>query len=869
MTNTRKVLETIFVNNDFQEIIYKYNQLKENNSDDFFDILNLNPVIVNNDEFLKFFSNRNPNLYNKDEVRNLYSKLKDEWTLDENTKKTSIFNILSYATKDMLMETTNDLCCKYTELLRWRELSYTLGEDILTTSYLAKNDLYQGGDRNFFGWKSIIGNDNKRLKEILKRGISENHFHLKGSSPHCELNWVCLMNNIISSREALKEFDNVKSLVPNISINNFYSKNNENIFIKFSDYIKVAFLIRGYLFLQNENLLKDAFNEDKKFDKNKIVNPKLDFIFDDLINQMDDILQVEKHFFSKIIDGKIIDYAIPKTLYKENFNDNIFLCGERIFLYNTFSKIYKDDMKEDDQILFYLYLLIKQKFRSEFVQINKEVGFGNFSDYQDRKSMFLNKMYKNAVSCMAIKSSTPYEYFHRLEARIAPISQIKDIKFSDKNVENRNIYGILDEYSLRKIETDKKYFYAIHLIKTPEKFEEKNLDPINPRHYKLRDSLVKNGNRIIELKERYKIFRNRVKGIDAANVEIGCRPEILATVFRKIKSKDIENKFTPFGITYHVGEEFLDIIDGLRAIDECILFLNFENGHRIGHGLALGVIPEDYYKSKGNILVLPQQDLLDNIVWMYYKIQEYNINVSSSFLMFLKSNFEKYYSDIYENENNSIELYYNAWKLRGDEPDDSDNYRNNIENPFEKYKRNYNPKVVESRKNKKVRDLYIEYNYNPTVKQNGQQIVEFHIIPEYIKATRELQNKMQETISRKGIFIETNPSSNVLISTFNRYAEHPIKRFYNLGLTHDHEELDQCPQLCVSINTDDQGVFGTSLENEYALLALALEKEKKEDGTLKYKPTMIYEWLDKIRQMGIEQSFYNNDEEDEEKDSEE
>lgn len=40
--------------------------------------------------------------------------------------------------------------------------------------------------------------------------------------------------------------------------------------------------------------------------------------------------------------------------------------------------------------------------------------------------------------------------------------------------------------------------------------------------------------------------------------------------------------------------------------------------------------------------------------------------------------------------------------------------------------------------------------------------------------------------------------------------------------------------LSVSINTDDQGVFDTLLENEYALMVLALEKAKDEEGNKLY-----------------------------------
>ena len=65
--------------------------------------------------------------------------------------------------------------------------------------------------------------------------------------------------------------------------------------------------------------------------------------------------------------------------------------------------------------------------------------------------------------------------------------------------------------------------------------------------------------------------------------------------------------------------------------------------------------------------------------------------------------------------------------------------------------------------------------------------------------------------------------------------------------------------LSVSINTDDQGVFDTLLENEYALMALALKKAKDKDSNLIYDIEDIYEWIDYVRRMGIEQVFSAHD----------
>ena len=71
--------------------------------------------------------------------------------------------------------------------------------------------------------------------------------------------------------------------------------------------------------------------------------------------------------------------------------------------------------------------------------------------------------------------------------------------------------------------------------------------------------------------------------------------------------------------------------------------------------------------------------------------------------------------------------------------------------------------------------------------------------------------------------------------------------------------MESNTSLSVSINTDDQGVFDTLLENEYALMALALMKAKDKDSSPIYDIEDIYEWIDYVRKMGIEQAFGASD----------
>lgn len=151
------------------------------------------------------------------------------------------------------------------------------------------------------------------------------------------------------------------------------------------------------------------------------------------------------------------------------------------------------------------------------------------------------------------------------------------------------------------------------------------------------------------------------------------------------------------------------------------------------------------------------------------------------------------------------------------------------------------------------------YQYNEHVRREGSRRIKVDISSDYIRAAKAVQVEMRYRIMKKGISIETNPTSNVLIGTFRRYDKHPIISFYNRGLPVTEKEERECAQMQVSINTDDSGVFYTNLETEYALLARSVEQITGEGDNQRFKKADIYTWLDNIRIMGNEQSFRNSE----------
>lgn len=609
----------------------------------------------------------------------------------------------------------------------------------------------------------------------------------------------------------------------------------------------------------------------------------------------------EKDYLQSMIDAfrlgdsrcfdnlKSLDYILSHLEHSgfDEEMDNYIFSGERWLMYIMLRKIYLDEEGYETYFnYFYIYLLIKEGIRSELIQSNINVGFRNFEKYQSRKGDLLtDKIYTKEFTRLAVSNSLVSKNIRKMELRIAPEDS------SDKIC--RQIQK-LDKLVLPNDSWKENIFYTVHFIKSLEK-PLKDTGYIYCRHYQKRQDIEKRAYALTGLREKYPYVGERILGIDAAANEIGCRPEVFAPMFRYLKmhrhSYDTNRgmkKLPQLGATYHVGEDFLDLADGLRAIEEAILFLNLESGDRLGHALALGIDVREWYQGKRYRIALTVQDYLDNLVWIYHKLIQYDIRNFENFKEWILGEYSMFFGRLYKKNmlsgeveaifqehrrkkkgvdfdvnSNGMDLgiynYHYAWQLRGDDPKlyelgyfDEDYY---IERQ-EEFRVNFHfLKDLIVRRIPEAALLYYMYHYNGKIREGGSKTIEVCVSMNYVNAVAAIQRALQKEIARKGIAIETNPSSNYLIGTFRQYDKHPIIQFYNKGLIHDPEQLKFCPQLSVSINTDDQGIFSTSLENEYALMACALESVVDDSGEPMYNKTDIYEWLDRIRIMGNEQSF--------------
>lgn len=730
---------------------------------------------------------------------------------------------------------------QYDHLLRWRDVSYYVGEDLLTIPFLADQDSVKQYNRSSFVWENVIRHNNKSLNDILDQGLSEVHSHINASTDVFELNWIRLMNEVCQEMVGIQAKKRLQRGL------NDYRQNYSPIFwdsrndMTLYEWSIVAAAIRTLLY--RVVIKKDLSYSDNMALLNNIIKDKIR-LYEEEENIVATIGSFEENAF-RLPNGQVFDYAITKGAASKCKDEEIrrpyFIHqGERELLYRYFRMLTENVGSVAALAPYvYLYLLIKNHYRTEFVQTNPLTGFENFQRYQKRKSLYLNKSgINNCVNFKyAIQTSLRDIEGEKLESRMAPeqVGKRQMEEYKKSIFEDEFFY-------LRQMKEDDLSF-VVHFLKRPDN----NTASDGSRHASFRVDLQRQMRYVVSLcidkPVDSDVKGTKIVGIDAAGAELDCRPEVFAPSFRYAQLSGLNN------ITYHAGEDFYDLIDGLRTIDEAMLFMNYQRGCRIGHALALGIDPNAYYGHRHRNTIMPIQVMLDNLVWLYYKARQMNVELRPATLDFIDTQTHILYQEIgYDGVFDQF-IYWQSMLLRGDSPECQEDLGKEQElSPWERAARCHHPLCNAARKIKKARQLWIQYDSDKLVKTQGGRPCSFVLPKSIICDVEAIQEEMMDEVERRGIFIESNPSSNLNIGPFEKYEELPIWRFHNVGPLKRHS-------LNLSINTDDKGVFATSLYNEYSLVSLAMMKKKNKDGNPMWTPKEVLDYIENLVVMGHSQRF--------------
>lgn len=809
----------------------------------------------------------------EDENEEMYN-----WANKELKHQDGIYGCILKVAKKFLKMENGHICYQEdnwsgnSQFLHWKEISSSLGQDIFMAAFMANENLKKEEiaeylcipfpQINFRDLNQLLGRDGQL-------GLAENHFHLKGSFPVFMLNWTCLMNHIGDRNDFFHRF---KEYRESEIVMEHEAMDRMDLF--HSSICAASYRLHLYeIFSGVPQELQMPFSYDKDIDEVnlRILQDRIDYYHSKLNGKWDYVKEDTINSF---------DYALAEQWNTCYDKDEVSIAGERYFLYCCFKAIFQKDtcFHYEEKTLFYKYLLIFFRIRSEMVQTNSMRGFKNFQIYQDRKEEVIDYYpeYQKQVIQLVGCSLRKWQNISTLEMRLSPKASadetLSQIKRFDRDIEKN---------SLTKIEN--KYFYVLHFPKE----KEKEIIDLKPRNYLLREKMarqIEEQKRLIDLEKdglKYRAEIPRVRGYDTCAGEIGCRPEVFALFYRAIQAYTKQKQAAWIHWTYHVGEDFLDLTDGLRAIDEVMQFCELPQGSRLGHGMALGIDAKKYYKMKNCKILLSRQDLMDNIAWTLGFCLEHGIVISEDLRQHLESHFSSLLEAIYvenikgdgkEKSDNEVDeklaetqvaativgihlpeekadwqLYYDAWKLRGDKPELYLDY----EQPerLVVYDGALRGGVEDIRGNKTCRDYYKLYHFSQSVRKDGIIPEIFNIRDDYIELVQKMQEKLMEILTIKQIKIECNPTSNFKIGPFSRFDQHPMLRMYG-------KYLSKYPgRMNISINTDDMGVFQTSLEMEYATMYVALLKSKDEDGKAKYTKEAVLKWLEDVKEFGHMQAF--------------
>jgi adenosine deaminase len=540
---------------------------------------------------------------------------------------------------------------------------------------------------------------------------------------------------------------------------------------------------------------------------------------------------------------------------------------EAAFLIVAFNYL---ELSQDDAfaLCLHTYLLVLNRFNKIVVQQCDQKGFDQFQKItlNEQRRLSEESYYKRFKQLEGMYR----EYLQYLEGRFVPWNTYNLLKkilcdFERYDWESRNesirermkdreafreqeralvtssYSGRVDAIPSQYLRREMQFKLVAHFIKTRDSAAtslegEKSLWC---RHLVLRKENAMSARTLMTLCSKDRRLEKYVNGADAAANEMHTPPEVYAPVFRMLRRKGWRN------FTFHVGEDFVHVVSGIRAIYEALVFLDLRDKNRIGHATAIGISPDLWLSRMRTKINIDKGEWLDNLAFAYNLISKDGVHVGQHARIREEMNW--LFQEIYLKTMPDIHTYIDSWRMRCLDPLKAFDFERRLEsldnaelvewNECERARRGKQQfgfdeatfdenKLWSKRKIKLNGDgealafnLFRRYHSLDVMKRYTEKIeVDADFFPREVLVY--LQKKVLAEVKRRCVAIETMPTSNVRISFYNDCREHHLFRWLGLSCDKNHtpadEELDRDTRPDICIASDDPGIFATNLRNEYA-----------------------------------------------------
>lgn len=379
-----------------------------------------------------------------------------------------------------------------------------------------------------------------------------------------------------------------------------------------------------------------------------------------------------------------------------------------------------------------------------------------------------------------------------------------------------------------------------------------------------------------------------IRSLDVSGDENLSKIEVFAPALRWLRSLKRRNSDqTPLLLSVHAGEDFAHPVSGMRHIDETVCFCNMQSGDRIGHGLALGIPPTQWFQEHCQA-ILPIDEYFDNVVWAWNFADKYPDLPNAEHVARAYASAAKRLAPYVGWINFPTPLksmpdmatLHEAWKMR---QNCADLFFKNVDDVAKRTEAvpNWIPlethvsaeehtrlflqrigwlsslrKVDDYTKQNRNVEYTVQLTYSPSrtvpnlERHDALRLFTVEATPAEMVFLEALQDLLIENYRKLDLTFEINLTSNRYIGPLAELRMHPIFRWN----PPDPNQLKLGPNtfnrfglregaLRVCINTDDPGIMPTTLRTEFDLLRhAALE--------LGYKPDYVRLWLSKLRKNG-------------------
>ena len=421
-----------------------------------------------------------------------------------------------------------------------------------------------------------------------------------------------------------------------------------------------------------------------------------------------------------------------------------------------------------------------------------------------------------------------------LEVRVVPVDQLRDLKNLVDDLDKAAME--LDKAAKKLDEPAPEVGLVLHFPRTRGSLADKGLtqawsksshdDPKdgerNPSGYRFSGYYRQQRTgaaTLANLLVAYPRMLERVRGIDLCTDELAVPLWVLLPLIRHVRRaadratsylhrQGRESATHPLLMTVHAGEDFVHLLGGIRRVGETIELLELGEGSRIGHAVALGVDVRDWAAHSGR-LVLPKGERMLDLLWAW-RVARRIPDEMRSWLPWLEQELSILSTDLFKAQTPVATL--NQWweSLHTDEGMRMAGF------PDGPHPRFFNSNEAADDIERTARNMVFRWLTDSALFRRSQELMTIGVKRE-IALVATLQAHVRQVIGSRGIAVEINPSSNLLIGHLGDLTSHPLWRLCPpAGVESD------APKVRVCIGSDDPITFATSLPEEYQLLADAL-----------------------------------------------